>query len=532
LPVGLSRQHAVDRIQERSRASSAVGSIYKHNFAAFAPVRNASSAGAGGREQASSIMAALFFTWFSPRVDTTNTTHLFGMSHPIGTTDAADDPQSGPSRDRKLGSQDEQNSRDRGSGPARYPPMFRRDRRPMFEALEDRKMLAAGYHHGYVIINGTKGNDDIQVQSIPQQPTQNNPNPAPLLQVEINGQTTTFSQSVIKGIVINGKRGDDHITVDASVTNLVGILAGAGNDTVQGGGGTNYIYGERGSDTITGGAGVDVITGDTGNDVINGGAGNDIIDGGIGDDTIHGDGGDDQLAGGVGADTLNGDDGQDQLRGDAGIDAIYGGDGNDVLDGGAGNDNLHGGADKDGLFGAAGNDSLFGDDGADHLDGGAGDDTCLGGDGNDQLKGGLGVDHLDGEAGDNLLDNDGQNDVILNGITADLDLEFRVGPPDANGFSMAQLDLQNVNGELVTKFTIRTSDQNIQQVDIVVDKLAYNLIPVSSQQADTVVTFSTDPVGNELPFPLGAPVPHVGSKIGVSTNSDLTGGTAVRTFVI
>jgi VCBS repeat-containing protein len=61
--------------------------------------------------------------------------------------------------------------------------------------------------------------------------------------------------------------------------------------------------------------------------------GNDVINGGNGTDTIYGLGGDDIISGGNGVDTLYGGDGNDQLYGDNGDDHLTGGAGDDLLDG-------------------------------------------------------------------------------------------------------------------------------------------------------------------------------------------------------
>ena len=58
-----------------------------------------------------------------------------------------------------------------------------------------------------------------------------------------------------------------------------------------------------------------------------------------------------------------------------GNDKVIGGSGTDVIDGGTGNDELHGGAGWDGLIGGDGDDILDGGSGPDHMIGGAGDDT-------------------------------------------------------------------------------------------------------------------------------------------------------------
>ncbi|MDY0874174.1 DUF5801 repeats-in-toxin domain-containing protein [Dongia rigui] len=87
-----------------------------------------------------------------------------------------------------------------------------------------------------------------------------------------------------------------------------------------------------------------------GDDTINGGAGNDYIYGQGGNDTIHGDADNDFIEGGTGNDTLFGDAGNDTLNGGDGNDTLDGGIGTDIVNGGAGNDVIvwHTGHDVDG----------------------------------------------------------------------------------------------------------------------------------------------------------------------------------------
>ncbi len=74
------------------------------------------------------------------------------------------------------------------------------------------------------------------------------------------------------------------------------------------------IQGGSGSDRIYGGSGMDFLVGDTGADVIAGGDEMDILEGGLGDDVL--DGGDslDFLSGGLGSDTLIGGSSGDFFR--------------------------------------------------------------------------------------------------------------------------------------------------------------------------------------------------------------------------
>jgi hypothetical protein len=84
----------------------------------------------------------------------------------------------------------------------------------------------------------------------------------------------------------------------------VNILSGGpGNDTINGLGGPDQLFGGDGDDTEVGGAGADSIAGEGGNDTLQGGDDNDGLNGGDGDDSLDGEGGADILTGAAGNDT-------------------------------------------------------------------------------------------------------------------------------------------------------------------------------------------------------------------------------------
>jgi len=103
---------------------------------------------------------------------------------------------------------------------------------------------------------------------------------------------------------------------------------GANGDTIIGGAGNDTIFGMSGADYLSGGQGNDTIFGGSGNDHILGGEGNDTLSGGEGEDCIEGGAGNDIIDGGQGADHLSGGDDRDVFTGTSG----------DVIDGGAGGD--------------------------------------------------------------------------------------------------------------------------------------------------------------------------------------------------
>lgn len=259
------------------------------------------------------------------------------------------------------------------------------------------------------------------------------------------------------------------------------FYGGAGNDSLDGLGGDDQLYGGTDADTVLGGSGNDLVQGDAGTDRLLGGDGNDTVLGGDGNDTAYGDAGNDKMAGDAGNDllyggdgndsvsggadneTVYGDAGDDSLTGDAGADSLFGGTGNDQLFGGTGADKIDGGAGTDtadystssaavnvtvnasantggdaqgdvlsnveNLTGSAYNDTLTGDSGANALSGGAGDDkmsglsgsdSLSGGEGHDALYGGDGTDTISGGIGQDIVSGDAGNDSLFGGDGNDM----------------------------------------------------------------------------------------------------------------
>lgn len=245
---------------------------------------------------------------------------------------------------------------------------------------------------------------------------------------------------------IEAQEDDDGNTIDAGAGNDV-VLAGTGSDRVDGGEGNDAIWGMAGADALEGGTGNDHIEGDGPTDpgyVTSTDAeehGDDFIDGGEGKDVLLGQGGNDVIQGGAAQDRLFGDGDQAQVPVDIhGADYLDGGDDNDEVVGGGGGDQLFGGAGNDVLQGdghaqvldalAHGDDYIDGEDGNDQAWGGGADDTLYGGEGNDTLIGDdhaadlagehHGADYLDGEAGDDTLIGGGRDDTLYGGIGADM----------------------------------------------------------------------------------------------------------------
>ncbi|MBW4472577.1 MAG: hypothetical protein KME45_19725 [Stenomitos rutilans HA7619-LM2] len=173
------------------------------------------------------------------------------------------------------------------------------------------------------------------------------------------------------------------------------------------------IVGSEFADRLTGNSQVNIILAGKGNDIIDGKDGNDQLFGEAGNDEFLGDAGNDALDGGDDIDTLNyryapgavsvslelgtasdgfggvdtlrnienviGSEFADRLVGDNQANLILAGSGNDIIDGKGGNDQLFGEAGDDTLSGGAGDDQLVGDAGNDFLVGDAGNDLIDGG---------------------------------------------------------------------------------------------------------------------------------------------------------
>ena len=233
-----------------------------------------------------------------------------------------------------------------------------------------------------------------------------------------------------------------------------------GNDLLNGGGGDDNLLGEAGNDTLKGGGGVDTISGGDDDDLLRGQGGVlNALDGGAGNDTVQetgdtnftltdaslvsslsthilnsielailrGGGGDNTLDAGSfsGQTTLVGLDGNDSLVGGNGDDIIRGNDGNDTILGRDGNDLVLAGTGNDGIAGGAGNDTLNGNSGDDSIFGGLGDDTLFGGAGADALLGEDGDDSLNGNGGgDTVAGGDGTDSIA--DINSEIDEAFEL----------------------------------------------------------------------------------------------------------
>jgi Ca2+-binding RTX toxin-like protein len=251
----------------------------------------------------------------------------------------------------------------------------------------------------------------------------------------VGGTPTVANTSLIQ---VFGLGGNDTITLDETNGALpkANLFGGAGNDTLAGGSGDDFLFGQSGNDTLLGKGGKDLLFGGAGNDTLTGGDGDDQVFGGAGADRMIWNPGDDSdlFEGGSGIDTaeVNGGNGAESFTVTAngsrvrfdrvdpapfsldigttenlvvnmnGGDDTFNATGNLAalikltVDGGAGNDTINGGNGADLLLGGDGNDQIDGNQGNDVALLGAGDDVFKWdpGDGSDTVEGQAGFDAL------------------------------------------------------------------------------------------------------------------------------------------
>jgi hypothetical protein len=116
-----------------------------------------------------------------------------------------------------------------------------------------------------LVVQGTEGNDRINI-------SQDNGE----IHVQITSKGVAYDHffaQAISRIEIYGQGGNDKITVAADVTTPAYILAGNGNDRINGGGGQTVIVGGSGNNKIMGGAGPTIVIGGSGHEKLKTGSG-------------------------------------------------------------------------------------------------------------------------------------------------------------------------------------------------------------------------------------------------------------------
>jgi hypothetical protein len=133
-------------------------------------------------------------------------------------------------------------------------------RRLQVESLEDRSLPASGISsslsNGVLSMIGTSAADTIVVRQTA----------AHAVTVTANGTSKAFTG--VNLISVDGRAGNDKITVDTSATDAKKITplnarlyGGDGNDTLTAGSGNDVLSGGAGNDTLIGGKGVDTFSG-------------------------------------------------------------------------------------------------------------------------------------------------------------------------------------------------------------------------------------------------------------------------------
>ncbi len=244
---------------------------------------------------------------------------------------------------------------------------------------------------------------------------------------DLDGLTMTVEPSVsedfaIEVVAIGTENDGDSaesqvisLEIDVAVEDPVEIYGTYQNETLQGAGGDDTIFGDSGHDKLYGFAGDDILNGGSGNDSLFGDMGDDVMDGGTGHDYLSGGTGNDTMTGGSGDDTLDGGAGNDDMFGGTGHDYMLGGHGDDEMSGGDGDDRMYGDGGADTLDGGSGHDKLYGGDGNDVLIGGDGNDTLRGGEGDDILTGGSGYDRfeMDAQSGHDIIQDIMDQDTVV-----------------------------------------------------------------------------------------------------------------------
>ncbi len=303
------------------------------------------------------------------------------------------------------------------------------------------------------------------------------------------GNSYTFSISGVDfevdlGNLIMGGAGNDFLfggeTFDAGEDGVIeadgftDIILGdaflfgqaAGDDTIDGERGIDFLLGQVGNDTITnlgsgvitiaavpvefgsyfwGNAGTDSITGSNTpmllssiGDFIFGGDDGDIFNANDGRDFVFGADGGDNGTGGGGNDYVFGGPGQDAITGGAGIDLVLGGQDNDPF--------VAGGAGFDVVLGNLGDDRVLGQDGPDIAMGNQGNDNVTGGNAPDLVLGGPGQDFMQGNASLDIMLGGGERDVMEGNDGLDY-MDGGRGTDDMSGNDGIDIMRGNVNDE-------------------------------------------------------------------------------------
>lgn len=192
-------------------------------------------------------------------------------------------------------------------------------------------------------------------------------------------QYNDAASGIVLDMIGGGTGGDAAGDLLVDIENVLGSAFG---DTILGTGIRNLIMAGDGDDRIEGRAGPDVLMGEGGDDTILGGDDQDTIEGGPGADTLDGGANWDWVryfdsSEGVAVDLMTGAGSAGDAAGDLLVDIEW-------------------------IWGSAYDDTLTGDDGVNMIRGGQGDDTITGRAGNDILEGHGGADVFRFAEGDGI----------------------------------------------------------------------------------------------------------------------------------
>jgi len=222
------------------------------------------------------------------------------------------------------------------------------------QSLEPRWLLAA--HVSFdddaklLHVIGDESNDQIEVSL--QFPVDGPSAVRGMLVTVRDHRREIYSQFFLEGqlttVDVAGEHGDDVISLSNSDSPVDTFISGdEGNDTISA-----FVSGRATPTQIHAGEGDDLVNLSASRDMVAGffvlgDGGNDTINGSGRDDVLYGDNesvsplsipGNDVIHAGAGDDSVFGGDGNDQLFGDDGNDSLNGGDGADFVNGGAGDD--------------------------------------------------------------------------------------------------------------------------------------------------------------------------------------------------
>jgi Ca2+-binding RTX toxin-like protein len=132
---------------------------------------------------------------------------------------------------------------------------------PIVEALEGRQLMSVSLEGSVVVVTGTSGNDDVEV-NVGMRPDWSH-HAQGLLAIRVNRDWTYFDpeQVNISGIRMELGDGNDLEWVSSNVWAIpMTVLGGAGRDTILGSGADDVIDGGAGQDAIVTSGGNDIVT--------------------------------------------------------------------------------------------------------------------------------------------------------------------------------------------------------------------------------------------------------------------------------